>query len=51
MACDGGKSFCADTLAEIVRERIDNNEPIIGLKNTDSEKAEILYETLLNAKP
>lgn len=51
MACDGGKAFCADTLAQIIRERIDNNEPIIGLKNVDSEKAEILYESLLNAKP
>jgi len=51
MACDGGKGFCADTLAEIVRERIDKGEPIIGLKNTDSEKAEILYETLRNARP
>lgn len=49
MACDGGKGFCADTLAEIIRERIDKGEPIIGLKNTDSQKAEILYETLKNA--
>lgn len=51
MACEGGKSFAAYTLAEIIRERIDNNEPIIGIKNTGSEKAEILYQTLLNAEP
>lgn len=50
MACESGKSFCADTLAQIVRERIDSGEPIIGIKNVGSEKAEILYQTLLNAK-
>lgn len=49
MACNGGKSCSADTLAQIVRERIDNGEPIVGLKHTDSHKAEILYETLTNA--
>lgn len=49
MACNGGKSCSADTLAQIVRERIDKGEPIIGLKHTDSHKAEILYETLINA--
>lgn len=49
MACNGGRSFAADTLAQIVRERIDKGEPIVGLKNTDSPKAEILYETLINA--
>lgn len=50
MACESGKSFAAYTLAEIVRERIDSGEPIIGIKNSSSEKAEILYETLLNAE-
>ena len=49
MACNGGKSCSADTLAQIVRERIDKGEPIIGLKHTDSHKAEILYDTLINA--
>ena len=49
MACNGGKSCSADTLAQIVRERIDKGEPIIGLKHIDSHKAEILYETLINA--
>jgi len=51
MSCESGKSFCAYTLAEIIRERIDSNEPIIGIKNSGSEKAEILYESLLNAEP
>lgn len=50
MACESGKSFAAYTLAEIVRERIDKGEPIIGLKNTDSEKAEILHRTLIEAE-
>lgn len=50
-ACEGGKSFSGYTLAEIIRERIDNNEPIVGIKNIGSEKAEILYQTLLNAEP
>lgn len=50
MACEDGKAFSAYTLAQIVRERIDRGEPIVGLKNTDSQKAEILYETLMNAQ-
>ena len=50
MACDGGKAPSAEVLAAIVRERIDKGEPIIGIKNIGSEKAEILYQTLLNAK-
>ncbi len=51
MACESGKSFSAYTLAEIVRERIDSGEPIIGIKDSSSEKAEILYQSLLNAEP
>ena len=50
MACESGKSFAAYTLAEIVRERLDSGEPIVGLKNNDSEKAEILYQTLMEAE-
>lgn len=50
MACESGKSFAAYTLAEIVRERINRGEPIVGLKNNDSEKAEILYQTLMEAE-
>ena len=50
LACENGKSFSAYTLAEIVRERIDNGEPIIGIKHSDSEKAEVLYQTLLEAE-
>lgn len=51
MACDGGKAFSAPVLAQIVRERIDNGEPIIGIKDSSSEKAEILYQTLLEMSP
>ena len=51
MACDGGKSPSAPVLAQIIRERIDNGEPIIGIKDSSSEKAEILYETLLSLSP
>lgn len=50
MACESGKSFAAYTLAEIVKERLESGEPIIGLKNNDSEKAEILYQTLMEAE-
>lgn len=51
LACDGGKAFSAPVLAQIVRERIDNGEPIIGIKDSSSEKAEILYETLMSMSP
>ena len=50
MACENGKSFSAYTLAEIVAERLENGERIIGLKTNDSEKAEILYQTLMEAE-
>jgi len=50
MACEDGRSFAANTLAKILRERIDSGEPIVGIKNVGSEKAEILYQTLLNAE-
>ena len=43
--------FAGDVLAEIVRERIDNGLPIPGVKNVGSEKAEILYQSLLNSRP
>ncbi len=49
MACEGGNASAADALAEILRERIDRRESIIGIKNIGSEKAEILYQTLLDA--
>jgi len=51
MACDGGKAFSAPVLAQIVRERIDSGQPIIGIKDSSSEKAEILYQTLLHMEP
>ena len=43
--------FAGDVLAQIVRERIDNGLPIPGVKNVGSEKAEILYQSLLNSRP
>jgi len=49
LACDHGhEAFAADVLAEIVRYRIDNKLPITGIKNVGSEKAEILYKSLLD---
>lgn len=51
MACDRREAFAGDVLAEIVRYRIDNGIPIPGLKNLNSEKAEILYQTMKNARP
>lgn len=43
--------FAGDVLAQIVRERIDNGLPIPGVKNVGSEKAEILYQSLLDSRP
>lgn len=43
--------FAGDVLAEIVRYRIDNDLPIVGIKNVGSEKAEILYQTLCDSRP
>lgn len=52
LACDHGNAqFAGDVLAEIVRYRIDNGLPIVGVKNIGSEKAEILYQTLCDAQP
>lgn len=52
LGCDNGNArFAGDILAEIVRYRIDNNLPIVGIKNVGSEKAEILYQSLINARP
>lgn len=52
MSTGKGKDlFVGDVLAEILRERIDSGEPMIGIKNIDSEKAELLYQYLLNSKP
>lgn len=48
LACHkGSEKFAGDVLAEIVRYRIDNGLPIPGIKNIGSEKAEILYQSLL----
>lgn len=51
MACEHSDSFVGYTLAEIVKKRMDNNMPIIGIKNVGSEKAEILHQSLLHAEP
>lgn len=45
------KLFAGDVLAEIVRRRIDEGLPIPGIKNVGSEKAEILYQSLVSARP
>ena len=52
LSCDkGGSLFAGDVLAQIVRYRIDNGIPIPGIKNVGSEKAETLYQSLLNSRP
>lgn len=45
------KLFAGDVLAEIVRRRMDEGLPIPGIKNVGSEKAEILYQSLVSARP
>lgn len=51
LACDQTEEFAGDVLAEIVKERMDKGLPIPGIKNVGSEKAQILYESLLHSKP
>lgn len=51
IVCDKSKTFAADVLAEIVRSRIDNGQSMICIRNIGSEKAEILYQSLLDAEP
>lgn len=46
-----GPYTAAEILSEIVRYRIDNGIPFPGIKNVDSEKAEILYQTILDSLP
>ena len=49
LSCDhGNEVFAADVWAEFVRYRIDNKLPIPGIKNVGSEKAEVLYQSLLD---
>lgn len=51
LACDRDKNtFAGDVLGEIVRYRIDNQLPIPGIKNIGSEKAEIMYQTLVDSR-
>lgn len=47
---DRSSVFAADVLAEAVRYYIDNDLPIATIRNIGSEKAEILYRTLLDAQ-
>lgn len=51
MSCSNRERFAGDVLAEIIRYRIDNGIPMFCVKNLDSEKAEILYQTMLNSRP
>ena len=46
----GNETFAGDVLAEIVRYRIDNSLPISGIKNVGSEKAEVLYQSLVESR-
>ena len=50
LACNDTELFAGDVLAEIIRYRIDNNLPIFGIKNVGSEKAEVLYQTILEVQ-
>lgn len=50
LACNDTEAFAGDVLEEIVRYRIDNGLPIFGIKNVGSEKAEILYQTILEVQ-
>lgn len=51
LACDRTEEFAGNVLAEIVRDRMGKGLPIPGIKNVGSEKAQILYESLLHSKP
>lgn len=50
LACNDTELFAGDVLAEIVRHRIDSNLPIFGIKNVGSDKAERLYQTILEVQ-
>lgn len=51
LACDKRSSgqFVADVLAQILRQRIDSGESIVGIRDGCVEKAEILYQTLCDS--
>ena len=51
LKCDRSSVFAGDLMAEIVRYYIDNDLPISTIRNVGSEKAEILYQSLLNVQP
>ena len=50
LACNDNPLFAGDALVDIVRYRIDNDLPIMGIKNIGSEKAEILYQSLVESQ-
>lgn len=48
LSCEKSRTrFAGDVLAEIVRYRIDNNLPIVGIKDSSGENAEELYQSLV----
>lgn len=50
--CDGGNpQFVGEVLAEIIQRRIEEGQSIPGIKNVGSEKAEILYQSLMDLHP
>lgn len=50
LACNDNPLFAGDALVDIVRYRIDNDLPIMGIKNIGSEKAESLYQSLVESQ-
>lgn len=44
LACDHHEPFAGDILAEIVKERMENDQPIFGVQN--EEQAQALYQSL-----
>lgn len=49
LGCDRKEPFAGDVLASIVKERIEQGLPIVGIKNIGSEKAVILYNSLFDS--
>ena len=49
LGCNQKAPFAANVLARIVRDRIDNRLPIVGIPDGAVDKAEALYQSLLNS--
>lgn len=48
LSCEKNRSkFAGTVLAELVRKRIDNGDSIVGIKDGRTDRAEALYESLL----